>query len=98
MAVIYLIILFLVICCCLTFIGLNYIALIYILAYVSAVQILFIFTLMLIDVRKSELSYKVDNSYGLVIVIFLMFIFINLFDKIKANDHAKDLTLVIGND
>lgn len=50
-------------------IGLNFIALSYILVYIGAVSILFIFVLMLINVRVSELHSDTRNSLFLSILV-----------------------------
>ena len=53
----------------LNLIGLNFIGLSYILVYISAVSILFLFTLMLINIRISELHSDNYNSLFLGIII-----------------------------
>jgi NADH-ubiquinone oxidoreductase chain 6 len=67
-SVLFLIGLFLSISCYLIFTGLNFIGLSYLLVYIGAVSILFLFILMLIDVRISELSIDSTNSIPLAIV------------------------------
>jgi len=57
--------------------GLTFIALAYLLVYVGAISILFLFILMLIDVRQSELSHDTRNSIILAIVI-LIFLYTTL--------------------
>jgi NADH-ubiquinone oxidoreductase chain 6 len=54
-------------------IGLNFIGLSYLLVYIGAVSILFLFILMLIDVRVSELHADTNNSLYLSIIIALIF-------------------------
>jgi hypothetical protein len=49
--------------------GINFIGLSYLLVYVGAVSILFLFILMLINVRVSELSTDNSNSIPLAIMI-----------------------------
>lgn len=49
--------------------GLNFIALSYILVYIGAVSILFIFVLMLINIRVSELHSYTRNSLFLCILV-----------------------------
>ena len=68
-SVLYLIGLFLSIACYLILLGLNFIGLSYLLVYVGAVSILFIFILMLINVRISELQSETSNSIPLAIII-----------------------------
>jgi NADH-ubiquinone oxidoreductase chain 6 len=72
-SVLYLIGLFLSIASYLIFIGINFIGLSYLLVYVGAVSILFLFILMLINVRISELTSYTNNSLplGVLIVIAL---------------------------
>ncbi len=72
-SVLYLIGLFLNISIYLMLIGLNFIGLSYLLVYIGAVSILFLFILMLIDVRISELHNDTNNSLYLSIVIALIF-------------------------
>ena len=64
---------FLSISCYLIVLGLNFIGLSYLLVYVGAVSILFLFILMLINVRISELLYDTGNSIPLVLLIILAF-------------------------
>ncbi len=66
-SVLFLIGLFLSISCYLIVLGLNFIGLSYLLVYVGAVSILFLFILMLINVRISELSNETSNSLPLLI-------------------------------
>lgn len=72
-SVLYLIALFINISCYLVFSGLNFIALSYLLVYVGAVSILFLFILMLINVRISELVSNTRNSLALAIIIGIYF-------------------------
>lgn len=69
----YLIGLFISISAYLILIGLNFIGLSYLLVYVGAVSILFLFILMLINVRISELTTNTSNSLPLVIIISFLF-------------------------
>jgi len=64
-SLLFLIGLFLSISCYLILLGMNFIGLSYLLVYVGAVSILFIFILMLINVRISELSNETGNSLPL---------------------------------
>lgn len=75
-SVLYLIGLFLNISCYLIIIGLNFIALSYLLVYVGAVSILFLFILMLINVRISELLSNTSNSLALAIIVGIYFNYI----------------------
>jgi len=53
--------------------GMNYIGLSYLLVYVGAVSILFLFILMLINVRISELVSDNSNSIPLAVIIGIFF-------------------------
>jgi NADH-ubiquinone oxidoreductase chain 6 len=68
-SVLFLIGLFLCISCYLILTGLNFIGLSYLLVYIGAVSILFLFILMLINVRISELLTDSINSIPLAILI-----------------------------
>ena len=72
-SVLFLIGLFLSISCYLIVLVLNFIGLSYLLVYVGAVSILFLFILMLINVRISELLYDTSNSIPLVLLVILAF-------------------------
>lgn len=72
-SVLFLIGLFLSISCYLIILGMNFIGLSYLLVYVGAVSILFLFILMLINVRISELLNETSNSIPLAILIILAF-------------------------
>lgn len=68
-SVLFLIGLFLSIAIYLIILGISFIALSYLLVYVGAVSILFLFILMLINVRISELLSETSNSIGLAAII-----------------------------
>lgn len=72
-SVLFLIGLFLSIACYLLILGINFIGLSYLLVYVGAVSILFLFILMLINVRVSELLSVTSNSIPLAVVIAVSF-------------------------
>lgn len=72
-SVLFLIGLFLSISSYLVILGLNFIGLSYLLVYVGAVSILFLFILMLINVRISELLSNTSNSIPLAIIITISF-------------------------
>lgn len=72
-SVLFLIGLFLSISSYLIILGLNFIGLSYLLVYVGAVSILFLFILMLINVRISELLSNTSNSIPLAIIITVSF-------------------------
>jgi NADH-ubiquinone oxidoreductase chain 6 len=72
-SVLFLIGLFLSIASYLMILGLNFIGLSYLLVYVGAVSILFLFILMLINVRISELLSNTSNSIPLAVLITISF-------------------------
>ncbi len=72
-SVLFLIGLFLSIAGYLMMLGLNFIGLSYLLVYVGAVSILFLFILMLINVRISELTSDSSNSLPLAVIIGILF-------------------------
>src|SRR6201746_1220813 len=72
-SVLFLIGLFLSISSYLIILGINFIGLSYLLVYVGAVSILFLFILMLINVRISELLSNASNSIPLAIIITIAF-------------------------
>ena len=73
LSVLFLIGLFLSIASYLMILGLNFIGLSYLLVYVGAVSILFLFILMLINVRISELLSNTSNSVPLAVLITISF-------------------------
>lgn len=72
-SVLYLIGLFFNIACYLILLGISFIGLSYLLVYVGAVSILFLFILMLINVRVSELITESTNSIPLILTIPILF-------------------------
>lgn len=72
-SVLFLIGLFLSIAIYLITLGISFIGLSYLLVYVGAVSILFIFILMLINVRISELLSNTSNSILLAVIISICF-------------------------
>jgi NADH-ubiquinone oxidoreductase chain 6 len=72
-SVLFLIGLFLSISSYLIILGINFIGLSYLLVYVGAVSILFLFILMLINIRISELLNDTSNSIPLAIIIVIAF-------------------------
>ena len=74
-SVLFLIGLFLSISCYLILTGLNFIGLSYLLVYIGAVSILFLFILMLINIRLSELQENTINSIPLAILIIISLIY-----------------------
>jgi len=86
-SVLYLILLFASISCYLIFIGVKFIGISYLLVYVGAVSILFIFILMLINIRVSELISDTNNNIPLAIIAIIAFFipFSNLVPDAKTN-------------
>lgn len=72
-SVLFLIGLFLSMASYLIILGISFIGLAYLLVYVGAVSILFLFILMLINVRISELLSETRNSLPLVLIVALCF-------------------------
>lgn len=68
-SILFLICLFLSIACYLILLGISYIGLSYLLVYIGAVSILFLFILMLIDIRISELQSETTNSIALALIL-----------------------------
>jgi NADH-ubiquinone oxidoreductase chain 6 len=72
-SILYLIGLFLSISIYLILLGMNFIGLSYLLVYIGAVSILFLFILMLINIRISELLNESSNSMPLAAIIGIYF-------------------------
>jgi NADH-ubiquinone oxidoreductase chain 6 len=72
-SVLFLICLFTLISGYLILIGMNFIGLSYLLVYIGAVSILFLFILMLINIRISEIHTETSNSLPLAILISIAF-------------------------
>jgi NADH-ubiquinone oxidoreductase chain 6 len=72
-SVLFLIGLFLSVAIYLILIGLSFVGLSYLLVYIGAVSILFLFILMLIDIRVSELQTETNNSIFLGILIGILY-------------------------
>ena len=75
-SVLFLIGLFSTISCYLILIGLSFIGISYILIYVGAVSILFLFILMLINIRISELLSDTNNYLPLAMLSLIPFVYI----------------------
>jgi len=83
-SVLFLIMLFGNIAIYLNLIGLNFIGLSYIIVYIGAVSILFLFILMLINIRLSELQENTMNSIPLAIIIILSLVY-TIFQTLPSN-------------
>ena len=97
-SVLYLILLFSSIACYLIFIGIKFIGISYLLVYVGAVSILFLFILMLINIRVSELISDTNNNIPLAILAVLAFFipFSNILPDNKANINNINILDIIG--
>jgi NADH-ubiquinone oxidoreductase chain 6 len=87
-SVLFLIGLFLSIACYLITLGLNFIGISYLLVYVGAVSILFLFILMLINVRISELLSNTSNSIPLVVITTIAFSY-PIYDVLPYNMYSS---------
>lgn len=83
-------------------VGFGFIGLSYILVYVGAVSILFLFILMLINIRISELTNETSNDTPLAILTIMLFYFLiarilpgnlNLINTNVDNWHVIDLNI-----
>ena len=72
-SVLFLISLFLLVSIYLITVGIQFIGISYLLVYIGAVSILFLFILMLINVRVSELLSDTSNSIPLAVMIIIVF-------------------------
>jgi len=88
-SVLFLICLFVLISGYLILLGMNFIGLSYLLVYIGAVSILFLFILMLINIRISEIHTESNNSLPLAIVISISF-YISLYEIIPFNTTERD--------
>jgi len=93
-SVLYLILLFSSISCYLIFIGIVFIGLSYLLVYVGAVSILFLFILMLINIRVSELIGDTNNNIPLAIIAILAF-FIPISDILPNSENKTDSSAML---
>jgi NADH-ubiquinone oxidoreductase chain 6 len=92
-SVLFLISLFSSISCYLIIIGIKFIGLSYLLVYVGAVSILFLFILMLINIRVSELISDTSNNIPLAILAILAFFipFSNIIPK--SNQYINEFNI-----
>ena len=88
-SVLFLIGLFLCISSYLFLLGMNFIGLSYLLVYIGAISILFLFILMLINVRVSELQAETSNSLPLASIIGISFYYI-IFKILPSSDSKTD--------
>src|SRR6187402_239770 len=74
--------------------GLNFIGLSYLLVYVGAVSILFLFILMLINVKISELSSNTKNSIPLAIIVSIFFNYL-VYQILPENIHINNPNFIL---
>lgn len=86
-SVLFLILLFGSISCYLVLVGLKFIGISYLLVYVGAVSILFLFILMLINIRVSELISDTSNSIPLSIISIISF-YVPLIKQLPGNQNV----------
>jgi len=96
-SVLFLIGLFLNIAGYLMMLGFNFIGLSYLLVYVGAVSILFLFILMLINIRISELTTDSSNSIPLAIFIGIFF-YMTLYKLLPSKLFTSSISLPIQNE
>ena len=100
-SVLYLILLFASISCYLIFIGIVFIGISYLLVYVGAVSILFLFILMLINIRVSELVNDTNNNIPLgILAIIILFIPLSSLlpnNKISIDKNSFEINNIITN-
>jgi NADH-ubiquinone oxidoreductase chain 6 len=99
-SVLFLIGLFLSISSYLIIIGISFIGLSYLLVYVGAVSILFIFILMLINIRVSELISDTSNSIPLAILVSIAFnytVYQSLPYSITSSNYTLDINNILFN-
>lgn len=100
-SVLFLISLFLSISSYLIILGMNFIGLSYLLVYVGAVSILFLFILMLINIRISELFSDTSNSIPLAVIIAIAFNYpvyqILPYNIIALGNYTTDINNIINN-
>jgi NADH-ubiquinone oxidoreductase chain 6 len=89
-SVLFLICLFVLISGYLLLLGMNFIGISYLLVYIGAVSILFLFILMLINIRISEIQNETNNTLPLAIVISISF-YIALYEILPNNLSEKGL-------
>ncbi len=97
LSVLFLIGLFISISSYLLLLGLHFIGLSYLLVYIGAVSILFLFILMLINVRISELQAETSNGLPLALIIGICFYSI-LYEILpfKISDNiSNDIPLIV---
>ena len=100
-SVLFLIATFVLASCYIIFIGINFIGISYIIVYVGAIAVLFLFIIMMINIKLTEIletgsQYTKTLPLGLLIVSFFIFIFFSfvpyIFYRWKFNFSASGTT------
>lgn len=91
-SVLFLIGLFLNIAVILVMLGLNFLGLAYLLVYVGAISILFLFILMLISIKSSDLMAKTQNSIPLAFIVGILFI--SIFNNVGFTKSLTDFMIL----
>jgi NADH-ubiquinone oxidoreductase chain 6 len=99
-SVLFLIGLFLCVSTYLMLSGMTFIGIAYLVVYIGAVSILFLFILMLINVRISELQSNTNNSLPLALIIgtFLYYFLFKIFPSSDLNILNNKLIYIISSD
>nr|YP_010218743.1 NADH dehydrogenase subunit 6 [Morchella brunnea]UBU98402.1 NADH dehydrogenase subunit 6 [Morchella brunnea] len=92
-SVVFLISLFVNIACYLFLIGMHFLGLSYLLVYVGAISMLFLFTIMLINVRTADLYSSSSNSIPLGFIVSLTF-FYPVYSILPLATNDKDVRAV----
>lgn len=95
-SILFLICLFILISGYLMSLGMNFIGLSYLLVYIGAVSILFLFILMLINIRISEIQTETMNSLPLAIIFSISF-YLALYG-LTPTDHRNNESLFSSED
>lgn len=100
-SVLFLIATFVLAACYLMFIGVNFIGISYIIVYVGAIAILFLFIIMMINIRITDIletgtQYTKNLPLGLAIVCLFVFIFVTIIPYIY-NENLFNLVFIFDN-
>jgi NADH:ubiquinone oxidoreductase subunit 6 (subunit J) len=87
LSIVFLIALFVNISCYLVLIGMHFLGLSYLLVYIGGVSMLFIFVIMLINIRVSELQSNLGNSLPLGFIISILFYY-PVWNSIRSNSFS----------
>lgn len=63
-------------------IGIEFLAIIFIIVYVGAVAVLFLFVLMMLDLRLDNIGSRIRNSYYPILLFFFYFVFFEFFQAL----------------